>query len=187
MKKFVFLDRDGVINKYPGDGSYILNEKEFYILEGVAEAVKKLKESGFYVFVVSNQACVSKGLIKAEDLIGMTYKFLAELDRQGAFIDGVYYCIHRDNENCPFRKPSPELVFEIYRRQQINWQEEKILSYFVGDSIIDIKTAKASGCRSILVFSGREKRERERNWEVKPDYVADNLFLAVDLIIQSKQ
>lgn len=185
MNKFVFMDRDGVINEYPGDGNYVVKKEDFHIIPGAAEAIAKLKSAGFKIFVISNQACVSKGLMKKEDLINITADFLSYFDQQKAFIDGVYYCIHTQEEACPFRKPSPKIVFEIYRRNNIKPQENKILSYFIGDSIIDVKTARAAGCRSVLVLSGREKKEREPYWEEKPDYISDSLLTAADLIIDS--
>ncbi|MCD6134928.1 MAG: HAD-IIIA family hydrolase [Candidatus Omnitrophica bacterium] len=185
MNKFVFVDRDGVINEYPGDGNYVVKKEDFHIIPGAAAAIAKLKSAGFKIFVISNQACVSKGLIKKEDLMNMTAAFLSYFDQQKAFIDGVYYCIHTQEEACSFRKPSPKMVFEIYRQNNIKPQENKILSYFIGDSIIDIKTARAAGCRSVLVLSGREKKEREPYWEEKPDYISDSLLTAADLIIDS--
>jgi D-glycero-D-manno-heptose 1,7-bisphosphate phosphatase len=64
----VFLDRDGVINEYPGDFQYVTSWEEFRFLPGSKEAIKKLSESGYRIFVISNQAGVSKGFYSRETL-----------------------------------------------------------------------------------------------------------------------
>src|SRR4030042_1684322 len=103
--KIVFLDRDGVINKYPGHGNYVLKKEELEVFPYAAGAIKKLKDAGFLIYIISNQACVSKGLITQEQLKEMTSYMLSSIESGGKLIDGVYYCIHREEENCSCRKP----------------------------------------------------------------------------------
>ena len=67
-EKIVFIDRDGVINKSPGDGKYVCNVKDFNFIPGSIEGIKKLNEKGFKVVVVSNQSGVAKGLYTQQDL-----------------------------------------------------------------------------------------------------------------------
>jgi histidinol phosphatase-like enzyme len=55
MERIIFLDRDGVINKYPGFGDYVKDVEEFYFLPGVKEAIRKLTENGFLIYIISNK------------------------------------------------------------------------------------------------------------------------------------
>ena len=94
MDRVIFLDRDGVINKYPGDRNYVNNWKEFKFIPGSIGAIKMLNASGFRIFVVSNQAGVAKGLYSFEDLEYINKKMNAALKKEGAYLSGIYYCIH---------------------------------------------------------------------------------------------
>src|SRR5579872_559353 len=92
MNKAVFLDRDGVINgKAPGDG-YITRWQDFRILPGVAEAIRRLRDAGFLVIVITNQRCVAKGLLSESELQEIHQNMVRMLRRQKAAINAVYYC-----------------------------------------------------------------------------------------------
>ena len=66
MKKAVFLDRDGVINKERKD--YVKSIEEFQILNNIPKSIKMLKEKGFLVIVITNQSAINRGLITIETL-----------------------------------------------------------------------------------------------------------------------
>ncbi len=182
-EKIIFLDRDGVINEYPGDGEYVLSKDTLRIIPGSDEAIRLLKDRGFKVFVISNQGCVSKGMISKEELISMTDHMLSLLDNKQARIDGVYYCIHKSSENCPYRKPNPDLLLKVLKEQQIDQNSLFPVPFFIGDSIKDVEAAKNAKLRSILVLSGREKTDNNPSWTLRPDYVFKNLFSAVQFIV----
>lgn len=186
LRKIVFLDRDGVINTYPGDGEYILRKEELEIFPFVRESLIKLKERGFLIYIISNQACVSKGLISSQELIGLTSYMLTLIEKEKPLVDGVYYCIHKEEENCPFRKPSPGLIKEVLRK--LNMEEAGLDNYplfFIGDSLRDVKSAKALNIKSILILSGKERLENKENWDIQPDYIFANLKEAVDFIVEN--
>ncbi|MCM8773982.1 MAG: HAD family hydrolase [Candidatus Omnitrophica bacterium] len=170
--KVVFLDRDGVINEYPGDMRYVTSWQEFKFISGSIEAVRNFKAHNFRVFVVSNQAGVSKGVYSKEALDEITLRMLETFRRQGADIDGVYYCTHREEENCDCRKPKIGLLKLALSRFEVMPRS----CFFIGDSMRDIKAAHNFGCKSILVLSGQERIENRRNWEISPDYIFDDLF-----------
>ncbi|MBN2120469.1 MAG: HAD-IIIA family hydrolase [Candidatus Omnitrophica bacterium] len=184
-KKIVFLDRDGVINEYPGDGLYVLSKEQLRVFPYAGESIRRLKEAGYLVYIISNQACVSKGLISVEALKDMTGYLLSSLEQGQELIDGVYYCTHREEENCPYRKPSPALILEALRTCGISKDELNSSSFFIGDSLRDVKAAKAANLKSIIVLSGRESIERKDSWEVKPDYIFKDLKEAVDFIVKN--
>jgi len=182
--RVVFLDRDGVINKYPGDRQYVKSYAEFHFLPEVKSALKKLISSGFRLFVVSNQAGVSKGIYPQENLDDITDKMLNDLAGDGINISAVYYCTHRPEDNCDCRKPKIGLLEKAaVKLRQENLEIDFKESYFVGDSIRDIETGKSAHLKTILVFSGKEKPENKDNWQTVPDFSARDLSEAAELII----
>ncbi|MDD5005771.1 MAG: HAD family hydrolase [Candidatus Omnitrophica bacterium] len=180
MSRLVFLDRDGVINKYPGHFKYVCSQEEFKFLPKAKEAIKRLSESGYKLFVISNQAGVTKGLYSQEILDNITRNMTEEIDKAGGKIEKVLYCIHTEEQDCGCRKPKTGLI-----EQALNSAGDVDIknSFFIGDSIRDIKTGKAVGCKTILVLSGREKMENAKEWQVQPDFIAVNLYKASDIII----
>ena len=172
--KVVFLDRDGVINEYPGDGKYVTNWKEFKFIPGSIEAIRKLNENKFKVFVISNQAGVAKGGYSQNNLDAITERMLSALGKKKAGIDGVYYCTHHPEDKCLCRKPGIGLLERALKDSGIN----PTLSFFIGDSATDIMTAKNFGITSVLLLSGKEKISLRDTWLHKPDYIFDNLLLA---------
>lgn len=175
----VFLDRDGVINRYPGDAKYVTRWKEFRFLPQAKKAIVLLNSMKYPVFIISNQAGVSKGLYSQNTLDGITKNMLKELDESNAKIDGVYYCIHRDEDNCSCRKPKPGLVKLAVKGKNIKLEN----SFFIGDTIRDIRTARDAGCKSILVLSGKEKLSSRGTWELKPDFVFKDIYEAAKFIV----
>ena len=185
MEKVVFLDRDGVINKYPGHFQYVTSWDEFSFLPNVKAALRRLHKEGYKIFVVSNQAGVSKGVYSQKSLDTITENMLEELNKEGAALDGVYYCTHRPEDNCPCRKPKTGLIERAFSQLQSETKDRgRGLAYFVGDSILDMQTGKAAGLKTILVFSGRETPENKDSWSIIPDFTARDLSEAVDIILR---
>ncbi|HLD40669.1 MAG TPA: HAD family hydrolase [Candidatus Omnitrophota bacterium] len=183
MTRAVFLDRDGVINRYPGDGKYVTNLKEFSFLPKVKEAIALLTSHKYPLFIISNQAGVGKGLYSQAVLERITEHMLKELSRHKGKVQAVYYCTHRNEDNCSCRKPKAGLIKKAIDGRDIDIKN----SFFVGDTIRDIQTARAAGCRSILIFSGQEKPANRDSWPVQPDYVFPDLYQAAKFIIQKNK
>jgi len=178
--KVVFLDRDGVINKYPGDGDYVKSVREFKFIPGAIEGIRKLNDKGFKVFVVSNQAGVSKGIYSQKELDKITRMMLSELKKNKVHLDGVFYCVHSREENCDCRKPKPGMLNHIVETYSL----EPTMTFFIGDSFIDMNTARAFGAKTVLVLSGKEKISNRKNWEFEPDFVCDNLLIAAHYLCE---
>src|SRR5436853_2749383 len=102
--KIVFLDRDGVINEFPGNGNYVTKLKDFHFIPGSLDALHILAQHRFSVFVVSNQAGVSKGIYSREKLNQITRKMLLGVRKKGGRIRKVFYCTHRSDAGCECRK-----------------------------------------------------------------------------------
>jgi len=184
MERLVFLDRDGVINKYPGDFEYVKSWEEFTFLTGIKPTLKKLNENNFKVFIISNQAGVSRGVYTQEALDLITAKMLQELEAFNIKIDGVYYCTHRQEDNCSCRKPKTGLVDKVIRGLRVDAGDiDFSKSYFIGDTIRDIQTGRAAGLKTILVFSGKEKPENRDSWQSIPDFQVKDLSEAVSKVI----
>ena len=182
MLKVIFLDRDGVINKYPGDHQYVTSLRAFKFLPGSLWAIKALSKAGFKIFVVSNQAGVSKGLYSKTELDNITRFMLKGVKEAGGRIEKVLYCLHTEKMNCSCRKPKIGLLKKVVSGKKVDFDN----SYFIGDSLVDVKTGKTFGAKTILVFTGREKLKNAPVWDVQPDFVAKTLKDAAKNIINGK-
>jgi len=178
--KVIFLDRDGVINR--GRGSdYVDSWHKFRFIPGSLKALKLLKEHGYRVIVISNQAGVAKGFYSLKDLSLLTRRMKEVVRTAGGKLDAVYYCPHQNEDRCACRKPKTGLFWRAHRRFGIPFKK----TFVVGDSVRDIVAGKKLRCKTILVLSGREKLVRKREWEVQPDLVKRNLLKAVEWILRN--
>jgi len=168
--KAVFLDRDGVINRRPPEGLYIGSVAEFAILPGVSEAIAKLNQRGYLVFVVTNQRCIARGIVPADSVEQLHQHLLRETAASGAHITHVYVCPHDYADACECRKPNPGMLLEAARSYSLDMTR----SWMVGDSPSDIAAGRAAGCRT--VFLGGDK-------EVQTDINATALADAVEKIL----
>jgi len=179
--KVVFLDRDGVINKFPGNGKYVTKLKEFHFVPGALDALRILTNEGYSIFVVSNQAGVAKGIYSKQKLDHITRNMLRDIRATGSRIKKVFYCTHFSHAGCECRKPEIGSI-----RKALESMNKTIRSaqkaFFVGDTESDIQAGHNAGCTTIFVLSGREDRRHMRGWEVKPDYIACDLLEATDII-----
>jgi D-glycero-D-manno-heptose 1,7-bisphosphate phosphatase len=178
--KAIFLDRDGVINRYPGDTRYVTAWKDFHFLPRAKKAIAALCKGKFKLFLISNQAGVGKGIFAKSKLDLITANMLAQIRKAGGNIDGIYYCTHRPEDNCPCRKPKAGTIRLIMKKYLIDIKN----SFFIGDTIRDVLTAHAAGCKSIIVLSGKEKISRRKHWEAKPDFIFKDLREAADFILR---
>jgi D-glycero-D-manno-heptose 1,7-bisphosphate phosphatase len=172
MKRAVFLDRDGVINRRAPEGDYIVRWEEMVFLPAVTEAIQLLNRAGFLVIVVTNQRCVAKGLITAEDLKTLHRKMCRELALSGARIDKVYYCPHDFEPHCSCRKPEPGMLLEAAREYEIALSE----SWMIGDSESDIEAGRRAGCKTARIT-------REKPLSKNSDVLASSLYRAVFQIL----
>jgi len=172
MKKAVFLDRDGTINV---DYGYVGKVEKFELLPRVRDALKLLQEKGFLLFVISNQSGVNRGYYTQEDLQAVHDKMVAEFGKDGVVFSEAFYCLHRPDERCACRKPSPKAVRDIARKYDIDLAQ----SFFIGDKETDVLTGKNAGTKTVLVSSERGT--------TPCDYAAADLFDAASWIARSVQ
>ena len=182
VPKVVFLDRDGVINEFPGHGKYVTKLKEFQFIDGSLEAIRRLTEQGYQIFIVSNQAGVGKGWFTKNKLDHITRNMISAVEKHGGRIKRAYYCVHRSNAGCDCRKPAIGNILKAYEllKQPIKLAKD---AFFIGDTEGDMKAGKNAGCKTIFVLSGMENRRYLRYWTVKPDYVVKNLLEATEIVL----
>lgn len=186
--KAAFLDRDGVINEYPGDYKYVTSWQEFRFLPGVKDALKRLNDADYRIFIVSNQAGVAKGIFSQGKLDEITENMLKEIRESGVQIEMVLYCTHREEDNCNCRKPKTGLIDTVKNKLKNSGLDLTLSeSYFIGDTIRDMETGRTAGLKTILIFSGKEKAENRNSWLTPPDLVAKDLVEAVELILKSRK
>lgn len=185
MTNVVFLDRDGVINKFPGKGEYVTSLEEFELLPGTLDALKRLKLKGYKIFVISNQAGVAKKLYSPETLDDITREMEETLKSEDITLDGIFYCTHAKEEDCSCRKPRTGLLEKALRDSGIRRQDIRKL-FFVGDSLRDIATGKNFGCTTILVLSGQTQKFIPGENDMNPDFVTENLSGAAQIIISDE-
>lgn len=147
--RFVFLDRDGVLNRKPPNGGYITRCEDFALLAGVADAVAAINRSGRKVLVVSNQRGIALGLYSRQELARIHDKLRSQLAERDARVDGIYVCTH-DVGECDCRKPQTGL-FEQARADFPEAVPKN--SIMVGDSLRDIEAGRAWGMPAIFIRS----------------------------------
>ena len=176
--KTIFLDRDGVINQSPGDERYVNNYKEFKFIDGSIEGIKTLYEKGYKIFIISNQAGVSKGLYTEKDLEEINSLIIKELEKYKVSLSGIYYCTHHPEANCNCRKPKTGLLEKAVTKLGVKPK----YSFFIGDTFKDMKAAVKFGAKAVLVLSGKEKIANRDSWEFEPDYIFEDLLTAATYI-----
>jgi D,D-heptose 1,7-bisphosphate phosphatase len=144
-KPAIFLDRDGVINK---DLDHVYKIKDFKYTKNIFTALKKL--SNYYIFIITNQAGIAKGLYTENDFFKLHTKIKADLIKKNIYINDVKFCPHHPNgvikkytKNCLCRKPGTLMVDDIFNNWNINLKK----SLMIGDKITDMLCAKNSNLK----------------------------------------
>lgn len=147
-RKAVFLDRDGVINEVLSKRVKFVNKpSQFYLLDGVGEAVRLINEKNYLVFVVTNQGGIGLGYMKEEQLIKVHERMKEVLAEFRAFIDDVVYCPHKPKEGCECRKPNSKMLEDLAEKYEIDLKH----SYMIGDRDVDIMAGKKAGTKTVLI------------------------------------
>jgi D-glycero-D-manno-heptose 1,7-bisphosphate phosphatase len=183
LKKVVFLDRDGTINRDSPD--YIKIRSEFDFIPGAIRAIGNLTVGGFSCIVITNQSALARGFISTAELDAMHSMMCDEIASGGGRIKDIFFCPHMPDSGCDCRKPAPGLLFQAQQKYNIDLTD----AIMVGDSAKDIECGRSAGCgRTVLVKSGKdadaEKQLRQNN--VTADYVAADLLEAAEWIIATK-
>ena len=162
MRRAVFLDRDGVLNRAvvrEGKPYPPANVVEMEILPGVRESLEALRAAGFLLIVVTNQPDVARGTATREAVEAIN----AALG-QALPIDEFRTCFHDSGFGCDCRKPKPGALLAAAAVHDIDLSA----SYMVGDRWRDTEAGRRAGCKTILIDYGyNEKRPKAVDYYVK--------------------
>lgn len=156
-QKAIFVDRDGTINKYVG---FLRDAEQFELLEGVSEAIKTINQSGYLAVVVTNQPVIARGEVTYDGLQEIHNKMETLLGKDGAYLDGIYFCPHHPDSgyegeikelkfDCECRKPKPGMLLKAAQDLNIDLEQ----SWMIGDGMNDIQAGKNAGCKTALIGS----------------------------------
>ncbi len=188
MKKAVFLDRDGNINR---DVGYPHSYGQIEIYSYSFEAVRKLNQAGMLAVVITNQSGIGRGLIKEPELLNIHNRMRAAFQEQGAHFAGIYYCPHYKtsqnpayDKDCPCRKPNPGMGLQAAADLGIDTSR----SYMVGDKVEDIQFGMNLKAKSVLVLTGYGQKSllKLKDLRIEPAYVAQHLLDAVNWILEEE-
>lgn len=145
----VFLDRDGTINV---EKNYLYRIEDWEWIPGAQDSIKMLRETGYLVVVISNQAGIARGLYSTGDVDLLHAHVQQELAMHGTCIDSFYYCPHHPDldDLCTCRKPAPGMLLQAAKDLNIDLSA----SWMIGDKAIDVFAGHAAGAKSMLVKSG---------------------------------
>jgi D-glycero-D-manno-heptose 1,7-bisphosphate phosphatase len=144
---FVFLDRDGILNRKPPEGEYVTSWEQFQLLPGVEDAIAAINRSHRKAIVVTNQRGVALGLYSLDDLARMHEQLRDRLAARGAHLDAIYVCPHQSGQ-CNCRKPLTGLFEQAFRDFP---KANPANSVMIGDSLRDIEAGHRLGMRTVLV------------------------------------
>jgi D-glycero-D-manno-heptose 1,7-bisphosphate phosphatase len=154
LRPAVFLDRDGTLNE---DLGYVHRWEDFRWLPGAKAAIRRLRDSGVYVFVVTNQSGVARGMFGEDAVTALHAKMRDDLRAIGADIDDIRYCPHHPDASvaayrkvCACRKPAPGLILDLIA----HWPVDAAASVMVGDKEIDAEAGCAAGIAAEIVPAG---------------------------------
>jgi D-glycero-D-manno-heptose 1,7-bisphosphate phosphatase len=166
--KLVILDRDGVINE--DSDEYIKSVAEWHPIPGSLEAIARLCQAGYRVFIASNQSGIGRGLFDYDALFAMNDRLQKLVAEYGGRIDGIEFAPDHPDEASDMRKPAPGMLKDLARRLQISLDDVD----FVGDSGSDLEAARLVGASPILVRTGKGSRT-EKEHDLRGVTVYDDL------------
>jgi D-glycero-D-manno-heptose 1,7-bisphosphate phosphatase len=173
-RRFAILDRDGTINEEVG---YALHPAEMRLIPGSAEAIRRLRELGLGIVVVTNQSPIGRGLLTEQRLGDIHDRLRDLLADGGATVDRIEVCPHTPEDGCACRKPGTEMVERAARLLDFDPSE----AFVVGDHAGDMRLGRALGATTILVLTGHGAEECE-GAAAFADHVADDLLGAARII-----
>ncbi|MCB9851575.1 MAG: HAD-IIIA family hydrolase [Phycisphaerales bacterium] len=179
----VFVDRDNTLIADPG---YLRDPNQIRILPGVPDAVKRLREAGFVVVIVTNQSGVARGYFTENELRIVHERLQELLAEKGAAVDAIYYCpflpgraavVEEYRDDSELRKPKPGMILKAAEDMRLDVTQ----SWMVGDSARDVQAGNAAGCRTILLGSGATDPD------ARPHHTMSNFPAAADFILRESK
>lgn len=189
-QKAIFLDRDGTINEFAG---FLRSPSQFKLLQGAAEAIKKINDSEYLAIVATNQPVVARGEATYATLREIHNKMETLLGEGGAFVDGIYFCPHHPDKgiagevpelkiNCDCRKPKAGMLLKAAEDLNIDLSK----SWMIGDGETDVACGKNAGCRTARVVGGPLDKNTFLGGNFKPDIEGKSLLECINKIFEAE-
>lgn len=185
----IFIDRDGTIVR---DVDLLHRVEDLDLLPFSAAAIKKINDSDYLSFIITNQPVVARNLCDISVIAQIHNKLETLLGSEGAYLNDIYFCPHHPDKgypeensefkiDCDCRKPKTGMISKAVKEYNVDIES----SWFIGDMTTDIQTGKNAGMKTILVRTG--KAGKDGKFEVSPDCIFDNIGDAVDFILSKKE
>jgi D-glycero-D-manno-heptose 1,7-bisphosphate phosphatase len=172
LKKAIFLDRDGVINV---EKDYVYKIEEFEFINGLFEALKKLQESGYLLFIITNQSGIGRGYYSINDFEVLTTWMLKEFEKEGITISQVEFCPHSPEQICQCRKPKTGMIDNILKNFDIDLEH----SWLIGDKDADIQCAKNAHIKNTIQVKSGHKFDETKS---QADFVCESIVECFEVV-----
>jgi D-glycero-D-manno-heptose 1,7-bisphosphate phosphatase len=171
----VFLDRDGTIME---DANYVGNVDRVILIPGATTALRRLRDAGFRLFIVTNQSGVARGFFPRDAVEQIHAHLDEEFRRVGVRFERFFVCPHHPEDHCDCRKPKPKFLLDAAAEFGLKLKN----CFMVGDRSSDIEAGAAAGAWTVLVLTGAG-RDTLAKGDVKPSHVAEDIGAAADWIL----
>jgi D-glycero-D-manno-heptose 1,7-bisphosphate phosphatase len=169
LPRAVFLDRDGtLIHNVP----YCSDPARVQVLPGVARSLRKLKEHGFKLVIVTNQSGIGRGYFEEEKLWEVQAAFEQQVGSD--IIDATYFCADHPDAASDRRKPGPGMLIEAARDLRLDLNS----CFMIGDSESDVEAGIRAGVKAAILIGVKENKLQENVW------VAKDFPTAVELVVR---
>ena len=166
----VFFDRDGTLME---DAHYCGDPAQVQVYPGVPDALRKLKEAGFRLFIVTNQSGIGRGLITEAQYRAVEAEFRRQIGE--GLLDASYFCPDAPGVPSTRRKPEPGMLLEAAADFDIDLAK----SYVIGDKSADIECGRRAGTSTILVRTGYGAEQ-----VCQPDFTAGDVVQAIQIVLE---
>jgi len=185
----IFIDRDGTVVR---EVDLLHRVEDLELLSFSAAAIKKINNSDYLSFLITNQPVVARNLCDIAAMRQIHDKLETLLGREGAYLNDIYFCPHHPDKgypgenpefkiDCDCRKPKTGMISKAVKEYNVDVES----SWVIGDRTTDIQTGRNAGMKTILVRTGNAGQDEKFN--ISPDYILDNFDDAVNFILSKRQ
>jgi D-glycero-D-manno-heptose 1,7-bisphosphate phosphatase len=161
-----------------------LDPDDVALIPGAAAGLRRLRDAGYLLVVVSNQPAAAKGVVMLERLHAVQQRVLDLLGREGVVPDAIRCCFHHPEatmpelrRTCECRKPAPGMLLDAAAELDVDPRA----SWMIGDTDGDVAAGAAAGCRTVLIATPDSVHKRSR--VARADVHAPDVTAAVDAIL----
>jgi histidinol-phosphate phosphatase family protein len=170
----VFIDKDGTLVR---DVPYNADPRRVELTPGAGEALRRMKNAGYKIIIISNQPGIALNLFGERDLLPVNRRIQDLLAPYEVEVDAFYYCPHEPCDGCECRKPLPGMILRAAREHGV----ETEMSWMIGDILNDVEAGNRAGCRTIHLDNGNETEWTKGDYR-RPAWTVRDLPAAAEVI-----